>query len=425
MTLEKISIQQARKLAVKAQLFSSVSEERKLLPKDAAAQIIEHLGYLQIDTINVIERSHHHILWTRSPAYQPDIIHQLLAKDRRIFEYWAHATSYLPISDYRFYLPRMSNFRESGNRWIKQLYEISGHLMEPAFTRIKKEGPLSIADFKEEGQSFRTPWGAIKPMKFALELLFWRGDLMVTERRKFQKVYDLTERVLPGDVNCIPPGENELGLFLVRRALQSYGIAKENEIKTFLQPEATRDAQFQAAGEKIILKTLTDLLDSGEVVKLTVKNMDNHYFAARKMLEESPVIEDLPDAVYLLSPFDNLIVHRKRTKWLFDFDYSLECYTPAAKRKYGFFVLPVLWKEQLVGRIDPKADRKNFTMILNTIQFEDWFEVNEDFILSLSEKIAAFSKFNRCRKIEYGKQTRDKITLKILRLSQDFLNKIF
>ncbi|MBA7698532.1 hypothetical protein ES703_107210 [subsurface metagenome] len=193
--MRKISSALARRLPLHSQLLDG----RTKLPKgkEGIAQAIEKLGYVQIDTIAVINRAHHHTLWTRRPDYSPAMLDELQAKDRRVFEYWGHAASYLPMKDYRYYIPRMRAF-PWGDGWIKRMHERHKDVMKDVLERITKEGPLGSADFKAPDGKKRGAWWDWKPAKTALELLMWRGDLMVTERRNFQRIYDLTERVLPG-----------------------------------------------------------------------------------------------------------------------------------------------------------------------------------------------------------------------------------
>jgi len=384
----KISLQRARRIALNSQLLDG----RTRLPsgKEGVAQIIERLGYIQIDTIAVIQRAHHHTLWNRRPDYTPDMLHDLQAKDRRLFEYWGHAASYLPISDYRYYLPRMRGFDEPHNKWEKQRLEKFGHLMKPVLKRIREEGPLSSKDFAQPPGKKRGTWWDWRPMKVALELLFWRGELMITERRNFVRFYDLSERVLPVGTNREMPDSDELGQFLVRRALAAYGVAREGEIRKHLH----------GAGKEVVAKALHDLIDSGEVICVKIdKQSDVDFYALLKTIETSAKLRMKSSPVFLLSPFDNLIIQRERTKWLFDFDYVLECYLPAPKRKHGYFVLPILWGEELVGRLDPKAERKTGTLIIRNLEMEKAFNQHESLFPLLAERLWELAHFNQCEQI--------------------------
>ena len=222
-----LSLRSARRIAFRAQLLDG--KGRFPSGKKGVARTIEKLGYVQIDTISVIERAHHHTLWTRRQDYDPRMLHELQAVDRRVFEYWGHAASYLPISDYRYYLPLKRDYRNPRSKWTRQMLEKHGHLMDSVLERIRVEGPLGSRDFEPPPGIKRGTWWDWKPRKTALELLFWRGDLMVRERRNFQRLYDLTERVLPPETDTRIPDEDELGRFLVRRALSAHGVARERE----------------------------------------------------------------------------------------------------------------------------------------------------------------------------------------------------
>jgi uncharacterized protein YcaQ len=377
-----VSLADARRLAVRCQLLDGASP----LPrgKEGAARAIERLGYVQIDTIAVVHRAHHHVLWTRCPDYEPETLHELQAVDRRVFEYWAHAIAYLPISDYRYFVPQMNRIRDRGTTWMRDWRAEHGDVMDAVLERIRVEGALTSKDFEPPPGTKRGTWWDWKPAKRALELLFWQGDLMIAERRNFQKVYDLTERVLPADVDATPPTDDECGRFQVRRAIRSLGVARDREILEFVK----------AADGPVVRKALVDLTEAGEVVAVRVEGSEERAcYALAERLEE-PMEEPIEPRVHVLSPFDGLIIQRARTEWLFGFDYTLECYLPQAKRKYGYFVLPILFGDRLVGRLDPKADRKAGTLIVRKLWFEPSFEVTDEFLSPLGASLARFAGFN-------------------------------
>lgn len=358
--------------------------------KEGIARTIEHLGYIQIDTISVIERAHHHTLWTRKSDYHFEMLHELQAADRRIFEYWGHAASYLPMSDYRFYKPRMRRFEQPKSAWAAQCIKEHGHLMQGILKRIRAEGPLSSKDFKPPADTKRGDWWSWKPAKVALELLFWKGDLMISERRHFQRLYDLTERVLPESIDTRIPDDDELGDFLVHRALSAHGVAREREIRDHIR----------GAEKGIISKSLARSVDAGDVVPVTFEgDPQNQYFALPKMIKRAQRIKQRDPRLFLLSPFDNFIIQRERLQSLFSFDYTLECYVPAAKRKYGYFVLPILWGEEFIGRIDPVADRKAKKLTIRKMILEADRGKIGDFFPCLAKTLVDFSRFNHCDEI--------------------------
>jgi uncharacterized protein YcaQ len=380
-------------MALHAQLLDNKTKLPK--SKEAVAQVIEKLGYIQIDTIAAIERAHHHTLWTRFGGYKPEMLHHLQAEDRRIFEYWGHQVSYLPMSDFRFYLPMKKSFYNSDKGWAKMMIEKCRKYLKPVLERVRNEGPLSSKDFETAADHRRGPWWDWKPAKAALEMLFWRGELMIAKRHNFQKVYDLTERALPDFVDTHEPTENELGQFLVHRALNSYGVARENEIRKHIQ----------IGNKEIIAEAIKNLLDSGKITKIKIAGIDTEYYALADRLKNLTNLRKLKSRALIISPFDNLIIQRERLKRLFGFDYALECYTPAAKRKYGYFVLPILFGEQFMGRVDPKVDRKRKTLVINNIYFESKPDNYDQYLTSLAGQFWQMARFNNCEKIEIKKST--------------------
>jgi uncharacterized protein len=379
------SLAQARRMAVHAQLLDGAAHRTG---KEGTAQAIEHLGYVQIDTIAVVERAHHHILWSRCADYSPSFLHDLVAVDRRVFEYWAHAMALLPMSDYRFYIPRMHRHRSSNRAWLSEWKKEHGHILDHVLRRIRNEGPLTSKDFQVPLDAKRGTWWDWKPAKSALEILFWQGDLMISERDGFQKVYDLTERVLPPDTDTRLPTRDELGRFHVRRALAGLGVAQAREI---------RDA-FHVADRDLIAETLQTLEQEGVVVALTVEGQNSVYYALRDTLESVP--SAVSRTVHILSPFDNLTIQRDRLSRLFQFEYTIECYVPETKRKFGYFVLPILWQDRLIGRLDAKADRRAETLSIKKLMFETGFQAFEDALPALSDTLARFAQFNGCDTIE-------------------------
>lgn len=218
---------------------------------------------------------------------------------------------------------------------------------------------------------------------------------MITERRNFQRVYDLTERVLPLETDTRVPDDEELGRFFVRRALNAYGVARENEIYEHIP----------AADRQIIATALRGLQEEGDVEAVRIPELGNDlYYAMADTLERNEARGGAARSdVILLSPFDNLIILRDRTQRLFAFDYALECYLPKSKRKYGYFTLPILWGTDMVGRLDPAADRKRRILITRSLIFEPTFRESDAFLSAFSSKLVAFARFNGCERIEVGR----------------------
>ena len=409
----KISIQLARRLVLQSQLLSGKVKSEK--GKEGVLQSINKLGYVQIDPLSVIERAHHHTLWTRLPDYDARYLNELQAKDRLIFEYWGHALSYLPMTDYRYFIPRMDNFRNPKTKWVQILQNQGEPFIQPVLERIRNEGPLSIKEF-EASSNDKNSEDYKKAMGVTLELLFWRGDLMVSRRNNLQKYYDLTERVIPGNIDITIPANHEICEFLVGRALSAFGVAQEKEIRLFMQPESSRDFHFLAANKKMISSYLKEIVHSGNVIPLKIEGSEAKFYTMKGNIETISNLKQVLPTVFILSPFDNLIIQRERTKLLFGFNYALECYTPATKRKYGYFVLPILWGEVFVGRMDVKADRKNAVLKILNLVFEPEFNSFDELLPLFSKKLIDFARFNKCDIIEVDKVVPAKVKSELVQL---------
>lgn len=351
--------------------------------KEAALSIVEHLGYIQIDTLAVVSRAHHHTLWTRFAEYNELILTELLEKDKSIFEYWSHAASYLPMSDYRFSLPRKKEYADGKSHWFGQDKKMNAYVID----RIKAEGELQSKDF-EFKRSANANWYEWKPAKRALEQLFMEGKVMVAKRKGFQKVYDLTERVLPSTVDISFPIQKEIAEHLIMKNIRAYGLVQEKEI-TYLQSNL----------KESVSKVLKRLLKEGELVEAKIEGIQDALFYTT--VQQLKILNKIKssDSLHLLSPFDNAVIQRKRLQTIFDFDYQIECYVPEAKRKFGYFTLPVLYQDKFVARLDPKADRATKTFYIRSIHFEKGFKPDAKFNYIFAEKLKKFSEFNGCTKI--------------------------
>lgn len=375
MPATQISTLEARQLVLNSQLLNTMHQQSDAL--SSTHKIIEHLGYIQIDTISVIERAHHHTLWTRNPAYQAQHLEQLL-EQKQIFEYWSHAAAYLPMCDYRFSLRRKQHLATGK---LDHWYERDNKLMHEVLTRISAEGPLMAKDF--ENTEKVGDWQS-KPSKRALEYLFMQGELMIPARKNFHKVYDLTERVLPATVNTQPPSEVEYLNYLILHYLRAQGLAQASNFGYLIK------------GVKAELKeAVKHLLANGQLLELKLN--DQTWLSTPENFQR--LNQPLQNQLKILSPFDNLVIQRERMRQLFNFDYQLECYVPEAKRKYGYFVLPILWKGELVARMDCKAERKEKKLVINQVWVEPTLQDKEGFWEALTLALNDFSQFNRCETI--------------------------
>lgn len=366
-THTSMSLKQARRIVLASQ---------GLLQKEAfgtgiqgVQQTINQLRYIQIDTISVVERAHHHVLSTRVPHYSPEMLHELQAKQKTVFEYWYHAAAYLPMEDYRFYRPTMEG--------LQKKKPVDKKLRKGILQRIKTEGPLSSKDFDAPKGKKNTGWWDWKPAKRAMEMMFFSGELMIAERKGFQKVYDLTENCLPDSINLTQPSDEARGYFYIRKMLANLGVARAKDIcyaRTMVKHSGL-DVQSS------INRCLENLVESAEVLSFSIN--DQIYYCLAKTLNESPKRVGRKH-IRFLSPFDNLVINRDRLSDLFDFDYKLECYVPAAKRKFGYFVLPILFGGELIGRLDCKAERKSAVLIIHKLWLEKGVTINEKLVSALS-----------------------------------------
>jgi uncharacterized protein YcaQ len=382
-----ISQKAARRLLLHSQLLDGRTRIGK--GEAGAAQVVGHLGYVQIDTISVVERAHHHTLWNRVPGYGPEDLRRAHAVERSVFEYWGHAASYLPMGDYRFYIPMMRSFIDPRGAWYRGWMDRYGAFLRPVLERIRAEGALAARDFANPGGRRRGPWWDWKPAKAALELLFWRGELMVRERRGFERVYDLAERVLPPGTDTRPPTDEELGRFVVRRALGALGLAGEREIRDYIR----------IGDRRVVAAAVREMLASGEIVPLGVEGQKRTAYALPGALQKSRRLRPGPPRVRILSPFDNLVIHRPRLKERFDFDFRFECYVPKHRRDHGYFMLPILFGEEIVGRLDPKADRPGKRLVIRSLAIEPGFTGLDRLVPELGRALDGFARFNGCDRV--------------------------
>jgi uncharacterized protein YcaQ len=372
-----LSLSQARQLALHSQGLYGHNLGKG---KRGAMSVIDHLGYVQIDTLAVVERAHHHTIWTRVNDYKPAYLDELV-KDKKIFEYWSHAASYLPMSEYRFSLPRKRMYLEGRSHWFKK----DKKSMQYVLDRITREGALLSKDF-ENTNDRKGIWYEWKPAKQALEQLFMEGTLMVAKRQGFQKVYDLAERILPADIDTSLPTEKEFANHLIRKAVNAHGLVSANEI-----------AYLRKGWNAHVGKELQAMLQSGELAAINIENSKELYYTTNEKLK-LPEKKIKGDQVHILSPFDNSLIQRKRIEKLFGFSYQVECYVPEPKRIYGYFCLPVLFNDKFAGRFDPKADRATHTFYVYKLFLEPGIDT-DSFLPAFANKLKEFAAFNGCDKI--------------------------
>jgi hypothetical protein len=352
--------------------------------KPAVQRCIEQLGYIQIDTIAVIKRSHHHTFWTRVPSYKERHL-DALQKERRILEYWSHAAAYLPMQDYRYCLPHMHAIATGQQHWRTP----DRKTMKSVLERIAAEGPLMARDFehsKNRGNEWGWNW---KPAKIALEQLFIEGKLIVSHREGFQKVYNLPERVLPDGLDTSMPTDEEFQRYLILSTLRAHGLATE--------PEFSYLRKGMKAGMKI---RLWDMLGAGEIARVRVGKLASPFYSTESILETLSG-RRVAKNLHLLSPFDNAVIKRKRIQQLFDSSYQIECFVPERKRRFGYYCLPILYGTEIVGRLDPKADRRKGELIIKSLSLEQPVKDLNAFTTKLAAKLRQVAAFNGCENITW------------------------
>ena len=350
---------------------------------------LERIGYVQIDTISVVARAHHHVLWNRVARYEEDMLNRLV-KRRRAFEYWRHAAAYIPMRDFRFVLPMMRAIA-GGEMWVRRS---DGKLRGRVLQRIREEGPLFARDFDDPRDS-RKGWWDWKPAKRALEELFMEGVLTSVERQGFQKRYELTERFLPADVDTSEPSAEEYADHAIDVSLRAHGFA------------TTRTMAYLCRGgrlRRVVRERAAERAAEGELEKRPGPGRDA-LFALPGTFDRA--LAPPPARVRLLSPFDNTVIQRQRCADVFGFDYTIECYVPEAKRQYGYYVLPVVFGDQFVARLDAKAHRRERRFEVKALFMQESAErdLSDDFPPALAAEVRDYARFTGCDELTIGEVT--------------------
>jgi uncharacterized protein YcaQ len=318
----------------------------------AVADAVAHLGYVQIDTINVIERSHHHILYTRIPNYRRADLRQAQSADRSVFEYWTHALSYVPSKDFRFFLPAMKLHKREGHVWFKSVKpEDTRKVM-----RLLRQGALTIRDIDDDVLTEKVHlWSSRKPSKRALQLAFYTGAVTVSERNGMLKTYELTTRHFGWDRLPKAASASEETAYLLDRALRAQGIVSLDSI-----------CHLDAPSKPLVHRLIERRVRRGELVPVALEGAGKaaHWAAPETLQLNQNDNREGPALVHILSPFDPLIIQRKRTHLFFDYEHRFEAYVPKEKRQFGYFALPVLVGSDIVAALDLKTDRQNRKLLM-------------------------------------------------------------
>ena len=345
---------------------------------EATTAAVKHLGYVQIDTINVIERCHHHILWSRIPGYERAHLHQAQTIDKSVFEYWTHALSYVPTDDLRFFLKEMRRHRQFPKSWFGS---VSRSDVRKVLALIRTSGPLSIRDIDDEVLVEKHhPWASRKPSKRALQMAFFAGLLTISERSGMLKTYELMDRHFEWEKPPKPAPEREVVTYLLDRALRSQGIVSLDSV-------CHLDAKRKPAVRKLIERRVR----RRELLPVVIEGSERIEHWAEPSCLAAPR-RRADELVHILSPFDPLIIQRKRLKLFFGYEHRFEAYVPKERRVFGYFALPVLAGDEIVAAIDLKADRARGAL---TVQKWTWLHdgATKSLRLRVEEALHRFEQF--------------------------------
>jgi uncharacterized protein YcaQ len=348
--LVQLTSVQARRIWLHAQRLDT-TEPFGSGPK-ATPAAVAHLGYLQIDTIYVIERSHHHILYTRIPTYRREHLHQAQSIDKTVFEYWTHALSYVPTDSLRFYVRDMRQAHQDGQRRNGWFGTVSNADLRRVVSRIRREGALTIRDIEDEPVDKDYAWASRKPSKRVLELAFYKGLVTISQRAGMLKTYELMSRHFGRERLPRAATERETLNYLLDRALQSQGIVSVESI-----------CHLDAPRKPAMRRLLESRVRRKELIPVELEGAGHWLHWVRP-----DAIDAIPDPaqeqVHILSPFDPLIIQRKRLRLFFDYEYRFEAYVPKHKRVFGYFVCPVLIGDRMVAALDLKTDRSRQKLLV-------------------------------------------------------------
>jgi uncharacterized protein len=349
---------------------------------------IRRIRALQIDTIHVVARSPYFVLWSRIGDYEPRWLDDLLA-DGRIFEYWAHEACFLPIEDYALFRHRMIDPGDWGWKYSAAWLRDNRATVQRVLERIRTEGALRSADFEAPPRDGR--WWGWKPDKRALEMLLTAGHLMIARRERFQRVYDLRERVLPEWRDDALPDARDAARELALRAVQAIGVATAGWV-----------ADYFRTARRATTELVRTLAADGELLEAHVDGWQEPAYvhpANAALAQDAAAGRCRPRLTTLLSPFDPLVWDRRRALVTFGFDYRIECYTPAARRRYGYFVLPVLRDGELVARLDAKSHRKEGRFEIRSFYLEPGRKPEDALLYDIARAFLACARWHRTPRV--------------------------
>ena len=358
------------------------------------AQLITRIGFVQVDSINTVARAHHMILWSRRQSYREPALKSLTETDRALFEHWTHDASILPVALHPYWQHRYSNatdrLQSHWQNWFREGYE---QQLETILRRIETDGPVTTSDVGEGEARGKGGWWDWHPSKTALEWLWRTGQLAISGRNGFQKIYDLTHRVIPEHHRPATPSHAEVVQWACASALDHLGFATLKELAAYWNAIPVEDAKTWA---KAALK-------SGEVIEITVQGAAaiKPSLARPDVIQQANAAPEPGSRLRILSPFDPALRDRARAEFLFGFHYRIEVFVPEPKRIYGYYVFPILEGTNLIGRIDVKAFRDASTLRIKAFWPETGIALTQSRRAKLDAELNRLANFAGCDRVEY------------------------
>ena len=382
-----------RALALHTQRLDAPSGETPAPTPDAIYAIVEQLGCVQIDTLSVVARSQYLLMWSRLGDYDPADFDRLIFVDgeRRLFEHWRKAASIIPFHKYRYQMPQMQSLEKTSSSWWKKREEKAGGAegIKMVYERVKAEGPLRSADFKYEGEK-RDSWFDWKPTKHALEQLFSMGELMIAKRVNFQRYYDIKERVLPPDVDTHAATVDEARRFHIEDGVRSLGVCRpiQSVEYAYFNRTVSRPHIESLINEGAFVPIQGELSD-GSVADLVVHRLN------LPLLKRAADGDIIPRRTTFLPFFDSLFWAKGRDQEFWSYTNTLEAYKKKEDRRWGYFCLTILHHDRMVGRFDPKLDRKTGRLIIKRLHLEQGIELEESMIAEIAGAMGDFMRFHQ------------------------------
>ena len=392
-----LSKQDAKRLAIRSQGLdhnriatpksNDARELQKVVTKEDLRRSILAMGLLQIDAVNVCVRSHYMPLFSRLGIYQRELLDQLAYKEKAIFETWAHAACFVPVERHLLFRQRMA--QQKPKPLVEKLKKVRPGYLEDVLAQVASRGQLSASELEGSGKR-RGSWWGYQDGKIAAEWHFSRGDLSIGERRNFTRYYDLTERVIPSEhLYTATPSVKDSNREMMRLAVKAHGIGSVRDFGNYYHLK-----------DDSALAGLNELVEEGSIQRARIEGWPKgiEAFATKENISL-----DQTDARALLTPFDPLVWNRNRIKRIFDFFYRIEIYIPERKRQYGYYVYPFLLGEDLVARVDLKADRNRNILVVKSAFAEEGYD-HDHIAFSLADELMMMARWLGLERVSTGRK---------------------